>query len=49
MLNAGEVVIKDNKKYLFCGFEKKVVQARARKIDLGYRTELVVLGRVLHR
>lgn len=47
MLNGGEIIVKDNRKYLFCGFEKKRIQERSKEADIGYSIELIVLGRLL--
>lgn len=47
MLNGGEIICKNNRKYLFCGFEKKRIQERAKEADLWYSIELIVLGRLL--
>ena len=35
MLNGGEIIFKNNRKYLFCGFEKKRIQERAKEADIG--------------
>lgn len=47
MLNGGEIIVIGNKKYLFCGFEKQVIEKRSKNWDISYSTELVVLGRMM--